>query len=64
MLGTHSEPHSCQMSHICDICPLRVKIANIMCGNSKHYAWLLTRHVNELNDCSACVNDSAHLLIT
>ena len=26
MLGTHSEPHRGQMSHICDICAQRVKI--------------------------------------
>ena len=28
MLGTHSEPRRGQMSHICNISPLRVKVEN------------------------------------
>ena len=31
MLGTHSELHRGQMSHICDISPLRVKFFLVNC---------------------------------
>ena len=43
MLGMHSELHMCQMSHVYDISPLRVKnwytSHTVVCPSSKCFLW-------------------------